>query len=129
VRINNITDGTTFTIMVAEESGWLLNSGDPVDVRTSRRRGSWLGSAQAGQPGQVPGGWGGANMAYNVKTIRYSVGHRTISSGMSAGGWNGNNLPIHSAHRGGAFVLRCDGGTKFLSDGTDFDVLKWISIR
>jgi hypothetical protein len=46
--------------------------------------------------------------------------------GIARYGWN---TPIQSAHPGGAFMLRCDGGAVFLSETTSWDVLRWLSIR
>ncbi len=128
VSIDEATDGTTFTIIAGEQSGWLRNgSGDLVDYRSSSRHGAWMGCGQTGAPGYGPAAWTGDNRHFNLTTVRYAIGHRTVGTGISEN--NGTNNPIQSIHRGGAFVLRVDGGTKFLSEGTSQEVVRYLAIR
>lgn len=133
VSIDEVKDGTTFTIMVGEYSNWGLNGSTPVDVRGSAAYGAWLGCGALGQPNADVSGssytWASQPWSRNVTTVRYSVGYRTQATGAGGNDLNGENNAITSIHRGGAFVLRCDGGTKFLSDGTDFSVLTLLAIR
>ena len=117
VSIDDVRDGTTFTIMVGEQSGWFSSSGTPADHRTSRRFSTWMG---IGDPSQTH---------YTCTTIRYPVGYRTVVTGGGGNHVTGNNTAILSAHRGGAFVLRVDGGTKFLSDGLDLGILRQLAMR
>ncbi len=140
VAIDRVTDGTTFTIMVAEQSGWCTDSsGDLVDCRSSAAFGAFMGAGLAGNPETANSSWSGASASagrtFNVTTVRYGVGYRTITS-QSGGnahtpewGEGSVNSAVQSIHRGGAFVLRVDGGTKFLSDGTAVGILRLLSIR
>jgi prepilin-type N-terminal cleavage/methylation domain-containing protein len=139
--IDRIKDGTTFTIMVGEQSGWILSGSTQVDGRSSGPYGAWLGTGTPGVPSSTDTAWAGnqaATRAFNVTTIRYPIGYKTASSTYTLGvagetsggyGYGRNNSPIQSIHRGGAFVLRVDGGTKFLSDGTPVDLLMYLAIR
>ena len=138
VSIDDVRDGTTQTIMVAEQSNWYLNGTTLEDHRTSSLLGAFVGTGTVGNPETNSAGWvstaGSINRAYQITTVRYSVGHRTVSAGINPAGGihtgSGTNTAINSIHRGGAFVLRVDGGTKFLSDGTDVTgVLMPICIR
>ena len=139
VSIDDVRDGTTFTMMVGEQSGWMRDGIDLEDGRSSSFFGAFIGCGAQGHPGTVPASWtSGDTRVYNVTTLRYGIGYRTkaASSGgadtvdsPTDNGLGANNSPIQSIHRGGAFVLRVDGGTKFLSDGTDFLVLRYLAIR
>lgn len=128
VSIDEVTDGTTFTIMVGEQSGWLLDaSNNRVDIRNCSTHGGWMGCGDTGAPGYGPGGWTGDNRHFNLTSVRYSIGHRTVAAGITTN--NGCNNPIQSIHDGGAYVLRVDGGTKFLSEGTSQAIVRWLAIR
>ena len=143
VAIDDVRDGTTFTIMVGEQSNWAIDSsGNPVDARSSTVYGTWMGCGAEGTPESHVSDWTSSSASYtrvfNITTLRYAIGHRTTTS--DAGGFNvagaantdgsgQGNTPIMSIHRGGAFVLRVDGGTKFLSDGTSMAVLVNLAIR
>ena len=148
VAIDDVRDGTTFTIMVGEQSNWAINSatGLPVDARSSTTYGTWMGCGTEGTPESHPGttagsGWSATTTdprIFNVTTLRYAIGHRTTVAGaggfdlagtLNTDGSGQANTPIMSIHRGGAFVLRVDGGTKFLSDGTSMAVLVNLGIR
>jgi hypothetical protein len=132
VSIGEIRDGTTFTMLVGEQSGYI---GTNIDNRSSARWGFSMGVDQLGYPGG-PGTWTGANQTHNIVTMRYPIGHKTPSAGMQPLASDATNIDqectnssIRSAHRGGAFVLRADGGTKFLSDGTDYTgVLRYLAV-
>jgi len=142
VRIAQITDGTSNTIVVAEQSNWVVATsaqtlqsgavyaGQLVDRRVSAPDGFMGGSGCSGQPSTDPGTpscWVDYNWAYNIVSIRYPVGYRTDAPGMSDnGGWNN---PILSPHPNAANSLRCDGSVALLSESTDIVVLRWLAIR
>lgn len=131
VSIGRITDGTTFTIMIGEQSGWGRDgSGNPVDIRNclSSTR-AWMGAKHPGWPGGPHSSqWASAGEHYMTTTVRHPIGHRLSNSAVGSH-WQGVNTSILSAHRGGAFVLRADGGTKFLTDGTDIGLLRQLAVR
>ncbi len=138
IRIADITDGTTHTIMVGEQSDW--GSAGPgfctsttaakpqLDIRQAKRAGIWSGS---GGPGTPPvEGWNGCwAEGGSIITVRYPISQKTrinFQDGIARYGWN---TPLQAVHPGGANVLRCDGGVSFLATSTSFDVVKWLCIR
>ena len=136
VAIGQITDGTSNTIMVAEQSDWLIDptDGSQVDSRTSHEYGFCMGGAPAGGPGDPDGSgpWDDWNSGWswyeNITTLRYPINHKTLAPGTDPR-YAESNTVINSTHSGGAQALRCDGGVNFLSESTDFDTLKYLAIR
>jgi len=142
IRFSLITDGSSSTIMLAEQSDWSVRNGsEQVDIRASARRGIWVGINTLGYPGDRnssnQSSWSGGAYSFNLATTRYAVGFKTYASGSGGNfsgatpseGGMGANTAINSAHTGGAHVLRGDGGTSFLSNSLDWTVLRNISIR
>lgn len=130
IRIADITDGTSSTIVIAEQSDWAVNSaGAKVDVRTCYRRGAWIGANSDGTPRDSGGTDWTSGAYYNLTTVRYAVGYKTQATGSGGNHYTGANTAIQSAHPGGASVLRADGGISFLSESMDRIVLRNISIR
>lgn len=132
--IDNVKDGTTFTIIVGEQSGW---GAGQTDLRGSSVYGAYIGCGPVGSPESNNSNWtsGGDNRIFNTSTVRWSIGNKSVgaqsdgnNNDTSRGGGRANSA-IQSIHRGGAFVLRVDGGTKFLSDGLDYNVLWKLAIR
>lgn len=136
IKMAQITDGASNTIMVGENSEWSVNSsGALVDARTSARRGFMIGVSSPGFPGEMPletSYWGpsGGGAHYNLTSVRYAVGYRSIAAGIvAASDGSGNNCPLTSPHTGGAHVLRADGGVSFLTNSTDWSILRNVSVR
>ena len=133
VRISDITDGTSNTIVVGENSAWgRTTAGLDVEIRNSAEWGCWIGSvAYAGPPESSgsPYHFAGSPYCRNVTTIRYPVNMRTSLTGTGGNFYDGTNNSLHSNHPGGANVLRGDAGVNFLSDTTDIVVLRNIAIR
>jgi prepilin-type N-terminal cleavage/methylation domain-containing protein/prepilin-type processing-associated H-X9-DG protein len=138
----DISDGTTNTLLVAEQSSAQyptinVSSGQPVvDLITDETiRSSYFGSVWAGTnhpSGLIAGGpTNSCHNVYNITTVKYGInlngsapatGDTTVVSG-------GAHTPIMSAHPGGANVLFADGGVRFLSENLDFGVLMAVSDR
>jgi len=134
VRIRDITDGTSHTIMLGEQSDYGIGlngqyAPDPnwiVDIRSGVHAGIWLGDHQGIPPAEgvpcnvYPG---------NLTTVRWPIGQKSridYTDGMGRYGWC---KPIQSIHVGGAFVLRCDGGVLFMSNNTDYFIVRSACIR
>ena len=103
-----ITDGTSNTIMVSEQSNFQYDSvGAKKDMRSS---GHWGGAWSCGQGAR---GW-----TQNVTTIRYP-----ISAGFGAAG-NAvpyqPNISLFSAHPGGVQATLADASVQFLTETINF---------
>ena len=127
VQISQITDGTSVTILVGEQSNFMVTTaGVNVDNRNSSRRGFCVGVNVSGYPGDSAGTNWNSGTTYNITTMRYAVGFRTITGGNHQ---TGPNSALQSAHPGGAYALRCDGGTWFLKNSIAWEILRSICIR
>lgn len=141
VKIADITDGTSNTIMVGEQSDYCTrppmpacygsdDMGNPrADIRTARAYGIWAGDEDPTPPTQSHPPRSGYSNGSNT-TVRWPLGLKARQHSQDGMGyWGSWNSPIQSAHPGGAFVLRCDGSIAFLKEGIDFELLKWMAIR
>jgi len=128
VKLTDITDGTSNTIMVGEQSDHLRStSGAP-----------YLGGYGA-ITSQGPHGWAmgtgssaANNRCFNCTTVRWSINQRGLDAAPNANGTNDNtgmNIPFSSNHSGGANMLFGDGSVKYLSDSTAVQTLQWLATR
>ena len=108
-RIRDCTDGTSNTMIIAEDSG-LVNG---LDYR-SNYYGGW-----AGHNGQ--GSWG-----TGVNTIRYSPNPPTAPTGGDQT-YTPNN-PLTSPHEGGVHVLLADGAVRFVSENISIETLRRLGM-
>jgi prepilin-type N-terminal cleavage/methylation domain-containing protein len=123
-RDRDVTDGTSNTIMVAEQSAQVKIDGTFRNV-TSNYYGGWAGQAggqatdRAGRPH-----WGGGTTC-----LRYPINHGVSESvpRSSIGGgdrtWDFNTI-INSYHTGGIHVGLADGSARFISDNVEFATLQ-----
>jgi prepilin-type N-terminal cleavage/methylation domain-containing protein/prepilin-type processing-associated H-X9-DG protein len=136
VRISDITDGTTNTLLVGEQSDWGSDPGvssacgiiPRYDLRAPVSYGIWVGAEQSNPPMQSNQGCG--DSSGSTVTLRWPIGmkeRQNYNDGMAY--WGGWNKPIQSVHPGGANVLFCDGSVRFLANTTAWNVLKWMAIR
>lgn len=118
VGMNNLTDGTSNTLMVSEQSDYQFdNAGSKRDLRSCGYVGGGAWSCGAGAK----------NWSQNVTTIRYPI----------AGGYNldGNqqpynvNIPLFSSHPTGILGLLGDGSVRFVSETIDFATLTALADR
>ncbi len=146
IRLTDITDGASNTLLVGEQSDWLLDiQGNRVDYRSGGYYGFTMGCENCpGSPNAITN-WcavnagveiGGDNRTFNVTSIRYPINYKKgvplypgdpARTGLGAD--VGNNNPIQSAHPGGALVLFCDGSVHFLPDSTPLLTLKLLATR
>jgi len=142
VKITDMTDGTSNTMLVSEHSDWLLDTnGAKRDLRASGLYG-WSMGANTNTPPNNPAATGSDNRQFNCTTIRYNINQKTgwpIDASNTATQYGnctvgvcedmGNNIPLTSTHTGGVNVLMGDGSVRLLSDSTSLNVLALIATR
>lgn len=106
-----LTDGTSNTMMIGEQSDWLLDeNGERVDERSDCSHSILLGYAPVDQ------------RIYNMTVVRYAINHRDNESpGIQDN--CGRNTPLTSPHTGGINAVYGDGSVHFLPDTTNINVL------
>ncbi|MBS0204210.1 MAG: DUF1559 domain-containing protein [Planctomycetes bacterium] len=117
VNFSSATDGLSDTLMVGENSDYTKNaSGTPIDIR-SNYYGAWSGFTVPNNP------WSGSPDSWStgITTVRYPINTQGTPAG-AVHTWEAN-LPLRSAHVGGAHVLMGDGATRFLSNNLDLNTL------
>lgn len=118
IAVKDITDGTTNTLVVAEQSDWCRDAaGTRADCRSDCGHGFCMG------PGND--GW---QRAFNMTTIVHRLGEKSWNA-LGVPGNCGPNRAIQSAHSGGALGVLCDGSVRFLQDSMDTQILYDISNR
>ena len=129
--IKDITDRTSNTMMLGEQSGVLIDtSGNKQNWNPSTVFGFALGVVTTSKT---------ETAAYNVVTVRYTInnkdnngaGRDTSSYGVNAGGGRAGapNAPLNSEHPGGTMVLLTDGAVRFLNEGTALETLAQLATR
>ena len=119
IRLTDIPDGTSNTMMVGEQSDSCVRAnGDPVDCRSDFGHSFSMG----------PGG-PGENRHWNLTTVRYRINDRAYENRGVGEVYYGQNRPLISAHTGGAMGLMADGSVRFLSEGMPVQVLFDLSNR
>jgi len=132
VKISDVSDGTTNTLMVGECSAMgKTAAGVAEDIRGSAEWGCWIGSGADAQLPQAGGlfPWSTTPWCRNVATMRYPVNMTTVLTGAGGNFRDGTNNSLHSNHPGGVEVLNTDGSVRFLAQTTDMLVLRNLSIR
>jgi len=118
VRIRDITDGTTNTMMLAEQSDWCREAdGGQIECCADNDHGFSMGPSTTGIYRRV----------FNVTIVMHRLNDKTaINIGVPR---DGPNTPIQSIHSGGAHVGLADGSVRFLSEGIDIQALYNLANR
>ncbi|MBN1912757.1 MAG: DUF1559 domain-containing protein [Pirellulales bacterium] len=120
VRMADIRDGTTNTMMVGEQSDWCIDaSGNKHDCRSGDQYGFAMGPCvDGGKPGH------GLYRPFNYTTILYPINMTDWDAyGVKGVYTYGANRPILSAHPSGANGLLCDGSVHFFDEETELQIL------
>lgn len=122
-RIRDALDGTSNTMILAEQSGQVGNK----DIRAGYH-GGWAGITTATQPAAMTGSpWGSS-----FTTVRYPINASAATCAASSTGcdqtYDGNTI-LNSFHDGGIHILLCDGSVRFASSNMDFGILTRLAAR
>jgi prepilin-type N-terminal cleavage/methylation domain-containing protein len=128
--IRDCTDGTSNTIIIAEQSG-TVNGHD----RHANYLGGWFSVANAsastfnsGTP--FPLTSGGCWYPAGITTVRYAPNAFSVSGGSGPGASQASfNTITNSYHTGGIHVLLTDGSVRFLSDNVNFPTYLQLCTR
>jgi len=117
VSIGQISDGTSNTMIIGEQSGWLIDA----NGERSDQRSDCTHSVLAGYNPQ----W---ERVFNTTVVRYPINHKDdVDDGIQ--GNCARNRPITSPHFGGANVGLVDGSVQFLNENISLDVLYNLADR
>ncbi len=115
IRIADIYDGTSNTMIVGEQSDWCIDSsGVQRDCRSDCGCGFTIAA------GATDAGCGDRD--FNITCVIHSIGEKSYNA-IGVAGNCGPNRPIQSAHSGGATVLLADGSVHFLSNSLNITTL------
>ena len=118
IAVSRIRDGTTNTLLVAEQSDWCRDvTGNRYYCNSDGQHGFTMG------PGSD--GW---ERHFNMTCVLHRINEKSWT-GLGVQGNTGPNTPIQSAHLGGAMVLMADGSVRFLDDSLETQTLYDLSNR
>lgn len=129
VNMGALTDGTSNTIMIGEQSDHARN------VQNQPMTGRYTAVTSQGPHGWTMGAGGtqlGAAYAerhFNCTTVRYLINQRGIVSNVAQDSCDvcdnmGNNIPLSSGHPGGCLVAMGDGSSRFMPNSTTLAILQ-----
>jgi len=117
VGLGAMTDGTSNTMIIGEQSNWLVDAdGELVDGRSDCSHSIILGYVR---------NW---ERVYNTTVVLYEFNHRdSVDEGIL--GNCGRNSPLTSPHPGGINAAYVDGSVHFLTDSTSIEVVYDLADR
>jgi len=124
-RMRDATDGTSNTLMVAEQSGMVGTS----DIR-SGYYGGYIGADfpdPIGSTVLTAPGIGSTVWSNGISSFRFQINVKSASTGCS--GAYHPNTAWNSFHVGGIHVLLSDGSVRFLSENSAMDTIRSLASR
>lgn len=119
VKIRDVSDGTSNTMMVGEQSDWCRDAaGTTMNCRSDCGHGFTTGARDLA--------WD--ERTFNLTTVRHPINEKS-STALGVLANCGTNHPIQSAHPGGAQVLLVDGSVQFLGNETELQILYDLANR
>jgi prepilin-type N-terminal cleavage/methylation domain-containing protein/prepilin-type processing-associated H-X9-DG protein len=118
VRLAEVTDGTTHTLLVVEQSDYCQDPrGERLDCRSDCGHG-------------FPMGWGndGWERIFNLTCVLHRLNEKSYNA-LGVPGNCGPNRAIQSVHSGGANVALADGSVHFLAESMDIQTLYNLANR
>jgi len=127
VKLSECTDGTSNTMVLGEQSNWLVDAaGVNQNGSPSWPHGFPMGAGNT----VVRSAIGGAttDRYFNLTSVRYGIGNKNYElPGVAAN--HGSNNPLISAHTGGIMAGFTDGSVRFLTNSMELATLKYMSDR
>jgi len=122
-------DGTSNTIMLAEQSGLVLDSrGKPKNI-SSNHSGAWLGAQRTRTVAQQSTQSADAFYYGNgVTTVKFAINTKATTPNASQATQE-NNTILNSNHTGGINVAFADGSVRFIRDGIRLADLRALCVR
>jgi len=128
IGFGGITDGSSNTILVGEQSNWMINSsGGNIEIRSDGNHGFNMGARRQGPTeGRI----------FNLTVLRpvglsqrAPINIQNFDELEGAAGNIGANRPLLSSHTGGVNVALADGSVHFISDSVDWFTLANLADR
>jgi len=138
VKMTDISDGTSNTILVGEQGNHLRDANNQIILGGKYGGATGVAITCAGPDGwiqgtpiNIPGNVGNTDVVYNSATIRYPINQIAMSNTKSAGTFDnvGNNIPLSSMHTGGCNLLFGDGSVRFWTNSTPLQTLQYAACR
>ncbi|MFW5692720.1 MAG: DUF1559 domain-containing protein [Thermoguttaceae bacterium] len=120
VRLSAVTDGTSNTMMVGEQSNFVQTStGSRYDARSDCSHSLMMGGTMESS---------GSGRIFNTTVVVHPINFPD-AHGLGIPGNCGPNRPLNSAHPGGINALFADGSVHFLAESLAIDVLYNLADR
>ena len=132
VKIDEVTDGTSNTIAVGEQSDYLSPRGNVPSTWTASSSPCEFGDCRSdcghGFPmGPAPES-GSDRRTFNLTCVYHPINYKS-ATGYGIPNNCGPNSPIQSVHPGGANVALADGSVRMLSETLDMRTLRCLATR